>query len=75
MKEFVKQAYLAIMHMDQYCPGLGVGVGPDGIPRIKYLNYEDEWDKEPSTGDIVEYKEYTKIQLAHSKVAFDAMKK
>ena len=75
MKEFVQQAYLAIMYMDQYCPGLGVGVGPDGIPRIKYLNYDDEWDREPTTDEIEEYKQYTKKQLEHFKEAFDAMKK
>ncbi len=36
MKDFIKQAYLAIMFMDKYCPGLGVGVEADGIPNIKY---------------------------------------
>ena len=25
--------------MDEYCPGLGVGVEPEAAPDITYLNY------------------------------------
>jgi hypothetical protein len=38
VKEFIKQACLAIMYKkDQYYPGLGVGVEPEKTPNIKYL--------------------------------------
>ena len=63
MKDFAKHAYFAIMFMNQYHPGLGVGVEPDGAPGIKYLHYEAEWDKEATPEDIKEYKQYTNQRL------------
>jgi hypothetical protein len=63
MKDFIKQAYLAIMFMDQYCPELGVSVEANGIPNIKYLYYNTEWDLEPTQQDIEWYKEYVNDRL------------
>jgi hypothetical protein len=54
---------LAIHFMDQYCPALGVGVEQGGVPNIKYLYYDQEWDKEPTKEDINEYREYTSTRL------------
>jgi 20S proteasome alpha/beta subunit len=66
IKDFVRRAYLAIEFMDQYCPALGVGVEPGGVPNIKYLYYDQESDKEAAKDvpqDIKEYKEYTNNKL------------
>jgi 20S proteasome alpha/beta subunit len=52
MKEFAKHAYLAIMYMDQYCPGLGVGVAPNDSLLVRYLNYNEEWDQHANPEDI-----------------------
>jgi hypothetical protein len=70
MKDFVKRAYFAIMFMNQYHPGLGVGVEPDGIPSIKYMYYDKEWDREPakdSPQDIEDCKKYTEERLEQIK--------
>lgn len=69
MKSFIERAYLAIMFMEQYCPGLGVGVGANGVPNIKYLSYEQVWDKEPETEDITNYKTYANTILERVKGA------
>ena len=45
MREFVKRAYIAIMYMERFCPGMGVGIGED-IPKIKYLYNNQEMDCE-----------------------------
>ena len=66
MKDFARHACLAIEFMDQYCPALGVGVEPEGIPDIKYLYYDQEWDKEPtkdSPQDIEDCKNYANERL------------
>jgi 20S proteasome alpha/beta subunit len=71
MKEFIKHAYLAIMFMNNYCPTLGVGVESGGIPDIKYLYYDKEWDKEPakdSPQDIQDCKNYTNEKLEQFKM-------
>ena len=64
MRDFLKHAYLAIMFMDKYCSGLGVGIESGGMPDIKYLYYNQEWDKEPArepllSQDIIDAKNYT----------------
>jgi 20S proteasome alpha/beta subunit len=74
MKDFIKQAYLAIMFMDKYCPGLGVGVEADGIPNIKYLYYNKEWDLEPTPQDIEWYKEYVHDRLGQIRETFERTK-
>jgi 20S proteasome alpha/beta subunit len=74
MKDFIKQAYLAIMFMDKYCPGLGVGVEADGIPNIKYLYYNKEWDLEPTPQDIEEYKEHANYRLGQIGETFERVK-
>lgn len=61
----------AIMFMNQYHPGLGVGVEPGGVPGIKYLHYEVEWDKEATPEDIKEYKQYTNQRLEDVKRHLD----
>jgi 20S proteasome alpha/beta subunit len=63
MKEFAKHAYFAIMYMDKYHPGLGVGVEPDGVPRVMYLHYDKENDEDARPEDINEYKQYTNKKL------------
>jgi 20S proteasome alpha/beta subunit len=73
MKEFIKHAFLAIMYMTQYCPALGVGVEPERIPDIKYLYYDQEWDKEPakdSPQDIEDCKNYANERLEQIRQAF-----
>jgi hypothetical protein len=67
MKEFAKHAYFAITYMDQYCPDLGVGVNPDGVPQIRYLGYDDEWDREATPNDIIEFRTFTNQRLEHLK--------
>jgi hypothetical protein len=63
MKEFAKRAYFAIMFMNQYRPALGVGVEPDGVPRVTYLPYDKERDEDATPEDIEEYKKYTTEKL------------
>jgi hypothetical protein len=63
MKDFAKHGYLAVMYMDKCCPGLGVGVEPEGTPDIKYLNYKEEWDHHPPEEDMLEFKKYTVEKL------------
>jgi 20S proteasome alpha/beta subunit len=75
MKEFTKHAFLAIMYMKEYCPGLGVGVESDGVPVIKYLSYNEEWDHPPPLQDILEFKKYTMEKLDQFKRSFDAILK
>ena len=69
MKDFVDEAYFAISYMEQYCPGLGVGIGPDGVPSIKYLDYEQEWDKEPEIVDVTGFETYANARLEQVKKA------
>ena len=78
MREFIRHAYLAIMYMDKYCPGFGVGVEPEGNPDIKYLYYDQEWDKEPakeSPQDIEDCKNYTDKKLKRFREQFDVVLK
>jgi 20S proteasome alpha/beta subunit len=63
MRNFIKEAYFAIKYMEQYCPGLGVGVESGGVPSIKYLDYEQVWDKEPEIADIEGYETYANERL------------
>ena len=62
------------MFMDKYCPGLGVGVEADGIPNIKYLYYNTEWDLEPTQQDIEWYKEYVHDRLGQIRETFERIK-
>jgi hypothetical protein len=55
MRDFLKHAYLAIMFMDKYCSGLGVGVESGGMPDIKYSYYNQEWDKEPAREPLLRW--------------------
>lgn len=78
MKEFTKRAYLAIMYMDKYCLGLGVGVEANGIPDIKYLDKNEEWDVEPVKDrpeDIEECKKYANQKLEEFGEAFQKIVK
>jgi 20S proteasome alpha/beta subunit len=63
MKDFTKHAHFAVMYMNKCCPGLGVGVEPGGIPDIKYLDYNEEWDHEPPEQDILHFKKYCDEKL------------
>jgi hypothetical protein len=67
MKNFIKEAYFAIKYMEQYCPGLGVGVGSGGVPSIKYLDYEQVWDKEPEIVDITGFETYANARIEQVK--------
>ena len=75
MKDFLKHAYFAIEFMDQYHPELKVGIEPDGIPDIKYLYYNQEWDKEPPKQDIDDCKKYSKEKLEQFRQAFEKIVK
>ena len=75
MKDFAGRASLAIDYMDQYCPGLGVGVEPEGAPDIKYLDYNEEKDKPASEQDRKEYKKYSQERLQRFKQSFDTILK
>jgi 20S proteasome alpha/beta subunit len=75
MKDFTKHAFLAIMYMDRFCPGLGVGVEPKGVPDITYLNYNEEWDHPPPEQDMLEFKKYTDERLDQFKQGFDSILK
>jgi 20S proteasome alpha/beta subunit len=66
MKEFAKHAYFAIMDMNKYHPGLGVGVEPGGVPRVTYLHYDKETDEDATLNDIEEYKKYSDQKNEHS---------
>jgi hypothetical protein len=75
MKVFSKFAFLAIIWMNQYRPELGVGVENDGVPIIKYLNYNEEWDKAPPSEDMCEFKEYTNGVLKEQDALDEILKK
>jgi 20S proteasome alpha/beta subunit len=75
MKDFTKRGFLAMMYMDKYCPGLGVGVEPYGAPDITYLNYNEERDHPPPEQDMLEFKKYTDERLGQFKQGFDAIVK
>jgi hypothetical protein len=71
MKNFIKEAYFAIKYNltpEQYCLGLGVGVG-SGLPCIKYLDYEQVWDKEPEIVDMTGFETYANGRLEQVKQA------
>jgi|GEM_PF-932472 20S proteasome alpha/beta subunit len=75
MRDFARRAYLAIDYMHQYCPGLGVGVEPQGAPDIKYLHYNEDKDKPASEQDKKEYKKYSQERLQRFKQSFDTILK
>ena len=58
MRDFTKHVFLAIMYMNKYCPGLGVGVEYEAAPDISYLNYNQEWDHPPPEQDMLQFKKY-----------------
>jgi hypothetical protein len=75
MRDFLNYAYFAIMYMNEFCPGMGVGVEPGDIPDIKYLFYNQEWDiepaKHPSLGqDINDAKNYVDNKLGQIRQPF-----
>lgn len=49
--------------MNRYRPALGVGVEPDGVPRVTYLHYDKVRDEDATAEDIEEYKKYTNQKL------------
>lgn len=73
MKDFTRHAYLAIDYMDLYCPGLGVGIEPKGVPDIKYLDYDKVWDEKASEEDVKEYKKYSAEKLEGLRQSFDTI--
>lgn len=58
MYDFTKRAYVAIEYMNQCRPDLFVGLEPNGTPMIRFLDYKEEWDKEPQSDQMKEFKEY-----------------
>lgn len=70
MNDFIKRAYTTIIYMERFCVGMGVGIGND-IPNIKYLDYYQEWDKQPPAQDIEECKNYADEKLKKPKESFD----
>jgi Proteasome subunit len=71
MKDCAKYAYLAIMYMDQYCPGLGVGVEPDHTPDIMYIAQDKTTQHPAPPGDILEFKKFTEERLEQFRLSFD----
>lgn len=74
MRDFIKHAYLAIAYMEECCPGIGVGLGDDGIPTVKYMYRQKPDDEEAPREDINDCKQFAN-KLSSIKEAFDAMKK
>jgi len=74
MKDFIKYAYLAIAYMEQCCPGIGVGLGDDGIPTVKYMYRNKVDDEEAPPKDINDCKQFAD-KLRSLKESFDAMAK
>jgi 20S proteasome alpha/beta subunit len=72
MKDFAKNAFIALMYMDRYCSGLGVGFEPDGSPDIKYLYYnkKEEWASEK---DIKMFRRYADDKLKQFKNSLDVI--
>src|SRR5918996_505821 len=62
MKEFAKQAYLAIKFMEQDRPDLFVG----GTPTVKYMKKNEEWDIFAPPKDMKEFDQYAKKYLKSS---------
>jgi 20S proteasome alpha/beta subunit len=75
MKDFTRHAYLAIDYMDLYCPGLGVGIEPKGVPDIKYLAYDKVWEEKASEEDVKGYKKYSAEKLEGLRQSFDTILK
>jgi 20S proteasome alpha/beta subunit len=74
IKEFVKAAYIAIMYMERFCPGMGVGVGED-IPKIKYLYHNQPTDYEEIPSVFTEEcKNQANDELRKMTEAFEALK-
>jgi hypothetical protein len=48
-----------------------VGVETGDFPHIRYLNYDDEWDKDPDPEDIKEFRQFTDEKLEQIKQSFD----
>lgn len=62
MKEFTEAVYLPIVYMDRF-PFSSVGVRPNGIPMMRYLDYTKVWDKEPPQKHIEEFRINTLEEL------------
>lgn len=74
IKEFVKTAYTAILYMERFCVGMGIGIGED-IPKIKYLYYNLEDDSEEIRSPFSEEcKDHAKNELRKMTESFDALK-
>jgi hypothetical protein len=64
MHDFTKRACVAIEYMNQCCPDLFVGLKANNVPMIRFLDYCKEWDEEPQSDQIKEYKEYTSNRIS-----------
>jgi len=73
IKEVVKAAYTAIVYMERFCLGMGVGISED-IPRIKYLYYnqDDDYEEKPSPF-IQECMNHTNEELRKMTEAFETL--
>jgi 20S proteasome alpha/beta subunit len=65
MKEFTEAAYLSIIYMDRF-PFYSVGVRPNGIPMMRYMDYTKAWDKKPPQKHIEEFSMNTLEELKKS---------
>jgi 20S proteasome alpha/beta subunit len=72
MKDFTKVAYCSIMYLDQF-HNSGVGVRPDGIPMMRYLDRGKNWDKEPPKRHIREFQRYADEELKKSNNALKSL--
>jgi hypothetical protein len=65
MKKFTEAVYLAIIYMDRF-PSGSVGIRPNGIPMMRYLDYTKVRDKEPPPKHIEEFRMHALKELKKS---------
>lgn len=75
MRNFIKHAYLAIAYMEECCPGIGVGLGDEGIPTVKYMYLQKRDDEEAPLNHIDECKQFAKDKLREAKENLDRIAK
>ena len=61
--------------MEECCPGIGVGLGGDGIPTVKYMYSQKPDDEEAPPNHIDECKQFAKDKLREVKENLDRMVK
>ena len=65
MMEMINLAFKPIMYLNQF-PDQTVGVKPDGIPMMRYLDYTKVWDKQPPKRHIKQFQKSAESELDRS---------